>query len=75
MITIPVIVMYALKPKADYLPDGNRNLAFAFILPPPGSNIETVEKEMGKIIANRLQPHIEGEKEPYIKHYFFVAFS
>ena len=75
LITIPVIVMYALKPKADYLPDGNRNLAFAFILPPPGSNIETVEKEMGKIIANRLQPHIEGEKEPYIKHYFFVAFS
>ena len=28
LITIPVIVMYALKPKADYFPDGNRNLAF-----------------------------------------------
>ena len=75
LITIPVVVMYALKPKADYLPDGNRNLAFAFILPPPGINIETVEKEMGEIVANRLQPHIEEEKEPYVKHYFFVAFS
>ena len=75
LITIPVFVMIELKPKADYLPDGNRNLAFAFILPPPGINIETVEKEMGEIIAARLKPHIEEEKEPYIKHYFFVAFS
>ena len=75
LITIPIAVMYALKPKADYLPDGNRNLAFAFILPPPGINIETVEKEMGKIVATRLLPHIEEEKEPHIKHYFFVAFS
>ena len=75
LITIPIAVMYALKPKADYLPDGNRNLAFAFILPPPGINIETVEKEMGKIVATRLLPHIEDEKEPHIKHYFFVAFS
>ncbi len=43
LISIPIAVMYLLKPKADYLPDGNQNLAFAFILPPPGANIHTIE--------------------------------
>jgi len=75
LISIPLVVMVILKPKADYLPDGNQNLAYAFILPPPGSNIETIEKEMGEIVASRMQPHIDEEAEPYIKHYFFVAFS
>jgi hydrophobic/amphiphilic exporter-1 (mainly G- bacteria), HAE1 family len=75
LISIPLAVIYILKPKADYLPDGNQNLAFAFILPPPGSNIETIEKEMGQVVASRMQPHIDGETEPYVKHYFFVAFS
>ncbi|MCG8379102.1 MAG: efflux RND transporter permease subunit, partial [Proteobacteria bacterium] len=75
LVSIPLTVMYLLKPKADYLPDGNQNLAFAFILPPPGANIGTIEKEMGQIVANRMQPHIEDMKEPYVKHYFFVAFS
>jgi multidrug efflux pump subunit AcrB len=75
LISIPIAVMMILKPKADYLPDGNQNLAFAFILPPPGTNIETIEKEMGQIVASRMQPHVDGEVEPHIKHYFFVAFS
>ncbi len=75
LISIPLAVMVILKPKADYLPDGNQNLVFAFILPPPGSNIETIEKEMGEVVASRMQPHIDEEAEPYIKHYFFVAFS
>lgn len=75
LISIPLITMYQLKPKADYLPDGNQNLAFAFILPPPGTNIATIEKELGEIVAARMQPHVDGIKEPYIKHYFFVAFS
>ncbi len=75
LISLPVIVMVMFKPKADYLPDGNQNLAFAFILPPPGANIHMIEEEMGKIVAERMQPHITGDAEPRIKHYFFVAFS
>ncbi len=75
LISIPILIVVALKPKADYLPDGNQNLVFAFILPPPGANIETIEKEMGQIVAERMQPHLDGEKHPAVKHYFFVAFS
>ena len=73
--TLPLAVTYLLLPKADYLPEGNRNLVFAFILPPPGANITHLEKTMGVEVARRLQPHIDGGKEPAVKHYFFVALS
>ena len=61
--------------RADYLPEGNRNLVFAFIIPPPGVNIDHLEEEMGKVIAQRAAPYLSGEKQPQIKRYFFVAFS
>jgi multidrug efflux pump subunit AcrB len=74
LITLPIIATALLVPKADYLPEGNRNLVFAFIIPPPGVNIDHIEKEMGDVIAGRIAPYITGEKQPQIKHYFFVAF-
>jgi multidrug efflux pump subunit AcrB len=74
LITLPIVATALLAPKADYLPEGNRNLVFAFIIPPPGVNIDHIEKEMGDVIAARIAPYITGEKQPQIKHYFFVAF-
>jgi len=74
LLTLPVLTTWALAPKADYLPEGNRNLVFAFIIPPPGVNIDHIEKEMGDVIAARMAPYMTGEKQPKIKQYFFVAF-
>ena len=74
LVTLPVLVGYWFLPHADYLPAGNRNLVFAFIIPPPGSSIEMLEQELGKVVAERMQPYIEGEKSPQVKNYFFVAF-
>ena len=65
---------FLLLPKADYLPEGNRNLVFAFIIPPPGVNIDHIEKEMGEVIAARVAPYLTGERQPRIDSYFFVAF-
>ena len=61
--------------RASYLPEGNRNLVFAFIIPSPGANIDHLETEMGSIVVERLQPYLDGEEEPAIDSYFFVAFS
>ena len=61
--------------RASYLPQGNRNLVFAFIIPPPGVNIDHLENEMGRVVAQRMQPYLDGKKEPKIDAYFFVAFS
>ena len=60
--------------RASYLPQGNRNLVFAFIIPPPGVNIDHLENEMGRVVAQRMAPYLDGEKEPEIDAYFFVAF-
>ncbi len=72
---VSLLAAYQFFPKPDYLPDGNRNLVFAFVLPPPGMNIDTLQQEMGDVVAQRMQPYVEGEQEPKIKNYFFVAFS
>jgi multidrug efflux pump subunit AcrB len=72
---IPLLVAFLLMPQKDYLPEGNRNLALAFILPPPGSNITQVEEEIGAIVAQRLAPNLDGGKFPQVKHYFFVGWG
>ncbi len=74
LITIPLLLTLWLKPAADYLPEGNRNLVFAFIMPPPGSNIDFLKTEMGDVIAERMEPYLSGEKQPKVSDYFFVAF-
>ena len=71
----PLLLALLLLPKADYLPEGNRNLVFAFILPPPGMNIDAIEEEMGSEIARRMQPYVDGKQEPAVSNYFFVAFN
>ena len=73
LIGISAAITYLAFPKTDYLPTGNRNLVFGIVIPPPGVNIDHIEKEMGNVIAKRMQPYIDGTKEPKIKHYFFVA--
>jgi len=51
-----ILLAVLLRPDADYLPEGNRNLVFAFIQPPPGMNLDHVEKEMGRVIARAWSP-------------------
>ena len=75
LIVIPLSMAFFLFPQTDYLPDGNRNLVYAFILPPPGANIEHIEEEMGTVVAKRTEPYLSGGKEPQVKHYFFVGWG
>ena len=75
LITVPIASSILLFPDRDYLPTGNRNLVFGFVLPPPGVNVSHIKDEMGDVIADRIAPYLSGEKQPKIKHYFFVASS
>ena len=40
-------MVWFLSPKAEYLPEGNRNLILGIVLPPPGYSIAEFE-EIGK---------------------------
>lgn len=72
---------WALMPKAEYLPEGNRNLVFGILLPPPGYNIDELLR-MGDIVEARLLPYWDvdpGTAEaaaldaPILGDLFFVA--
>ncbi len=65
-------------PKLEYLPEGNRNLVFGVILPPPGYNLATTT-EIAERIEGVARPLWEQgdtgnpEDPPGIRHFFFVA--
>ena len=74
LVSVPVPLSMLLLPETDYLPSGNRNRVSASISVAPGVNLDTIEKEMGQVIAKRMEPYLSGEKQPQVKHYFFVVF-
>ncbi len=70
---------WAFLPRLEYLPEGNRNLVFGLIIPPPGYNLDTTQT-IAKRIEAVAQPLWEGAPEtqmedgtPTIQNFFFVA--
>ena len=68
-------------PRVEYLPNGNRNLIFAILLPPPGYNLNQL-MELGQTVESNLRPYwdaVPGSEEaakldgPIIGDFFFVA--
>jgi len=80
MTTAAAAATWLLLPKLEYLPEGNRNLVFGIILPPPGYNLETTA-EIARGIENAVRPlwAVETGPEPdeggppKIENFFFVA--
>jgi HAE1 family hydrophobic/amphiphilic exporter-1 len=73
------VLAWSFLPKLEYLPEGNRNLVFGLIIPPPGYNLETTET-----IAQRIEavarpmweaaPAAQTEDgRPALDGFFFVA--
>lgn len=69
------IMTFALMPRPDFLPQARSDGIFAFFSLPPGSNVQTLEKEVGDVIIERLKPYYDKEKTPYIKGYNFSMYS
>ncbi len=76
-------VSWWLWPPVEYLPNGNRNLVFGMLLPPPGYNMDQLI-EMGEKVEADLRPYWNvdpGSPEakqldaPIISDLFFVASS
>lgn len=73
-------VTYAFLPKLEYLPDGNRNLIFGVVVPPPGYNLDTTEgiaakfeDEMLPLLAENNPDGERADGKPLVKRFFFVA--
>ena len=72
---------YLFLPKMEYLPEGNRNLIFGVMLPPPGYNLDTmnsiatkIEDSVRPLWASVTGPTADPGEPPKIGNFFFVAF-
>ena len=81
LVSLSIGTSWLLFPKAEYLPEGNRNLVMGVLLPPPGYNADEFI-EMGRVIEAVLAPHWDakpGSPEeaaldgPSILNFFYVA--
>ncbi len=73
LLLAPVVLTWALLPPLDYLPPVKRDAIDGFIQPPPGTNIDTIEREFVQPFAARLAPYMAGEKQPALKNYYVLA--
>ncbi len=83
MVGVSVGVSWWLWPSVEYLPNGNRNLVFGMLLPPPGYNMDQLIA-MGEKVEADLRPYWDVDPDspeakkldaPVISDLFFVASS
>ena len=81
LILTAIGLSWALWPKVEYLPTGNRNLVFGILLPPPGYNLDQL-MAMGGQVETALRPYWDVDPNspeaeqldfPAIADFFFVA--
>ncbi|MBN2644427.1 MAG: efflux RND transporter permease subunit [Desulfuromonadaceae bacterium] len=72
---LSILLTLWLLPKAEYLPQGNRNLILNILVPPPGLSVEKREK-IGHYVFDQLDPYLKEDGKdgiPQIRDLFFVA--
>ena len=50
-----------LMPPTDYLPQGNRNLVFGLLIPPPGYNLDQLD-QLGDRVEETVRPYWEASR-------------
>lgn len=82
MMAVAGAISFTFLPKLEYLPEGNRNLVFGIMLPPPGYNLDTmtsiatrIENQVRPLWASETGPISEPGSPPKINNYFFVALT
>ncbi len=81
LVFISILLTWLMIPEMEYLPEGNRNMVLAIMLPPPGYSLEE-QRSIGLELEKELRPYWfakVGTKEaemldgPPIKHGFYVS--
>jgi HAE1 family hydrophobic/amphiphilic exporter-1 len=71
---LSILSAWALTPKMEYLPQGNRNLVINILIPPPGLSYEE-KKDIGDQLFQSAEPYMKKDHEgiPGIKNMFYVG--
>lgn len=69
-----LFTIWALAPKMEYLPQGNRDLIINVLIPPPGLSYEE-RKQIGEDLFEEFLPYYEKSKDglPPVAHMFYVG--
>ncbi|MGD8384867.1 MAG: efflux RND transporter permease subunit, partial [Lysobacterales bacterium] len=73
LVSAPLVASWLMFPQLDYLPPVKRDAVDAFLQFPPGSNVETNEREIISKLVARLQPYMDGDKQPALKNYYILT--
>ncbi len=83
MTALAVGIAVYLVPKTEYLPEGNREMLFGILLPPPGYNLDELEK-IAKTVEKGILPLTLPKTEiddpeirrlPPVSDFFYVAWG
>ncbi len=74
VVSIGTIV--SLVPKMDYLPQGNKNLIFNILIPPPGLSYDQ-RYDIGKYLMKEMEPYVNKDVDGYpgLNRMFYVSFG
>jgi HAE1 family hydrophobic/amphiphilic exporter-1 len=81
LVVASILGAWALFPKVEYLPSGNRNLVIGFLIPPAGYNNDELVR-IGETVSDGLRPFWDVDPDspeaaqlpfPAIRDFFFVA--
>ncbi len=70
---VPILVGFLLWPQLNYLPPVKRDAVDAFISFPSGASADMIREEFAEVVVERLQPYMDGEKEPALRNYYLYS--
>ncbi len=74
LMTGSVFLTILLWPESNYLPPVKRDTVDSFLFFPPGTNVDTADREIAQLLARRLEPHLTGKQTPAVRDYFLWSF-
>ena len=73
LMAMPIATTWVLMPKLDYLPPVKRDAVDGFFNFPPGANAKMIKEEIVDLVVQRMQPYMDGTKEPALKNYYIIS--
>ncbi|GJL92507.1 efflux RND transporter permease subunit [Hyphococcus sp.] len=69
----PIGLAFLLWPQLNYLPPVKRDAVDAFVNFPSGASADMIRKEWAEVVVERLQPYMDGEKQPALRNYYLYS--
>lgn len=69
----PVALAFLLWPQLNYLPPVKRDAVDAFVNFPSGASADMIREEWAEVVVERLQPYMDGEKQPALRNYYLYS--